>query len=134
MRLRSILYYGFITGVLVLTMQLLQFRTIVRDIPIELFGVVIGIIFLVVGIWLGMALVGKKSLAGKHAESRLGLSSRELEVLQLMASGLSNQQIADKLFVSTNTIKTHVASIFAKLVVDRRTQAIQKARELKIIE
>jgi two-component system, NarL family, response regulator LiaR len=65
--------------------------------------------------------------------ARLGLSTRELEVLQLMAEGLSNQEIAGRLFVSLNTVKTHSSNIFGKLDVRRRTQAIETARRLKLI-
>ena len=65
--------------------------------------------------------------------ARLDISKRELEVLELMAQGLSNQEIANKLFVSLNTIKTHSSNLFLKLDVNRRTQAVQKARELRII-
>lgn len=64
---------------------------------------------------------------------RLGISKREHEVLELIAKGLSNQEIADKLFVSLNTIKTHTSNLFLKLEVSRRTQAIQKAKELRLI-
>ena len=63
----------------------------------------------------------------------LGISKREYEVLELMARGLSNQEIADALFVSINTIKTHVSNLFLKLDTKRRTQAIQKAKELRLI-
>jgi two-component system, NarL family, response regulator LiaR len=65
--------------------------------------------------------------------TRLGLSARELEVLQLMAEGLSNQEIAGRLFLSLNTIKTHSSNIFEKLDVRRRTQAVEQARKLNII-
>ena len=65
--------------------------------------------------------------------TRLGLSKRELEVLQLMAEGMSNHQIAERLFVSLNTIKTHSARVFEKLEVQRRTQAVDKAKKLRLI-
>jgi NarL family two-component system response regulator LiaR len=64
---------------------------------------------------------------------KLNLSKRELEVLQLMADGLSNQEIAERLFLSLNTIKTHSSKLFEKLEVDRRTQAVDKAKKLNII-
>jgi ATP/maltotriose-dependent transcriptional regulator MalT len=64
---------------------------------------------------------------------KLGISKREHEVLELMANGFSNQEIADKLFVSVNTIKTHSANLFLKLEVRRRTQAVQKGKELMLI-
>lgn len=101
----------------------------------EVYGVVIGIIFLALGIWVGSNILSPKqkarSLMAKPEE--IDLSDREFEVLQLIAEGLSNQQIADQLFVSRNTIKTHISNIFAKLDVKRRTQAIQRAREVGMI-
>ena len=63
----------------------------------------------------------------------LGLSQRELEVLELIAKGHSNQEIADALFISLNTVKTHSSSVFAKLGVNRRTQAVKQAKENRII-
>ena len=65
--------------------------------------------------------------------NKLRISSRELDVLQLMAQGLSNQEIAERLFVSLNTIKTHSSNLFFKLEVERRTQAIEKAKRLNLI-
>jgi len=65
--------------------------------------------------------------------SKLKISSRELEVLQLMAEGLSNQEIAERLFVSLNTIKTHSSNLFLKMEVGRRTQAVEKAKRLSLI-
>jgi len=64
---------------------------------------------------------------------RLGISKRELEVLELMSAGLSNSEIANKLFVSENTVKTHVTRIFDKLDVRRRTQAVDKAKKLSLV-
>jgi ATP/maltotriose-dependent transcriptional regulator MalT len=65
--------------------------------------------------------------------AQTGISKREYEVLELMAQGLSNQEIAEKLFVSLNTVKTHTSNLFVKLDAKRRTQAIQKAKELGLI-
>ncbi len=99
----------------------------------ELFGGIIAVVFLGLGIWIGIIIYQKKSLSGQFANKKLGLSKREIEVLELLAEGYSNQEIGDKLFVSLNTIKTHISSIYQKLNVQRRTQAIQRAQELKII-
>ncbi len=77
--------------------------------------------------------IGPGQSIDEKAIAKLGLSARELEVLQAMAEGLSNQEIAGRLFVSLNTIKTHSSNIFGKLDVRRRTQAIETARRLKII-
>lgn len=79
-------------------------------------------------------LTDEELLALEKEKQKLGLSSREMEVLQLMAQGLSNQEIADKLFLSVPTVKTHSSNLFFKLDVKRRTQAIEKARQLKIID
>lgn len=72
-------------------------------------------------------------IADTRKLEQLHISKREFEVLQLICSGQSNQQIAATLFVSENTVKKHVASLFLKLDVERRTEAIRKARELKLV-
>jgi ATP/maltotriose-dependent transcriptional regulator MalT len=92
-------------------------------------------------VWVGLKLTRRKTIIITNSnfqfdESRLekaGISKREYEVLELMAKGFSNQEIADKLFVSLNTIKTHSSNLFLKLEAKRRTQAIQKAKELNLI-
>ncbi|MEP1033305.1 response regulator transcription factor [Ekhidna sp.] len=124
--------YGGVMGLLMITLQVIHYKTMIRDIEIELYGGIIGLLFLLFGIWLGTSLYRKKS-ADKYDRNKLGLSKRELEVLELLAQGLSNQEIADKLFVSLNTAKTHISSIYSKLNVKRRTQAIQKARDMALI-
>jgi len=78
-------------------------------------------------------LVGPDFIFNESELQRLGISKRELEVLELISRGLSNQQIADTLFVSLNTIKTHSSNLFLKLDVNRRTQAVQRAKELRLI-
>lgn len=100
---------------------------------IELFGILIGLVFMGVGIWVGLSLYHKRTTKESFDPAKLGLSNREIEVLELMAQGFSNQEVADRLFVSLNTTKTHVSNIYTKLNVKRRTQAIQKARELAIV-
>ena len=100
----------------------------------EVFGGVVAIIFLGLGLWLGFTWNQRKSLSKTNQDNNLGLSARELDVLELLEKGFSNKEIADKLFVSLNTIKTHLAKIYQKLNVSRRTQAIQKARELGILQ
>ena len=80
-----------------------------------------------------VVIVGAPFVLDEEKLRQLGISKREHEVLELIASGLSNQEIADKLFVSINTVKTHSSSLFLKLDASRRTQAIQKAKELRII-
>ncbi|SNT29619.1 transcriptional regulator, LuxR family [Ekhidna lutea] len=119
-------------GLLMVLLQVIHYKAMVRDIQMELFGGIIGLLFLVFGIWLGMKLFNKNT-SEKYDGSKLGLSKREVEVLELLAQGFSNQEVADKLFVSLNTAKTHISNIYTKLNVKRRTQAIQKARDLALI-
>ena len=114
----------------------------------EIYAGAIAAIFTGLGIWLAIKLMKPKVetviiekqvftnagfVLNKDALNHLGLSARELEVLQLIADGLSNQQIAGRLFVSVNTIKTHVSNLFVKMDVQRRTQAIEMAKRLGLI-
>jgi two-component system, NarL family, response regulator LiaR len=137
---RTVIIYGLALAALVLAMKFLEYRLFIRDLSIEFYVGVVAVFFAGLGIWAGLKLTGKKVvLVGpefvlNEAElQRLEISKREHEVLELMAQGLSNQQIADKLFVSLNTIKTHASNLFLKLQVGKRTQAIQKGRELRLI-
>ena len=127
------LIYGSLMGLLMIVLEITQYRVVVRDIRIELFGVLVGVIFMGLGIWLGVSWFGKRARSDRFDPQKLGLSKRELEVLELLSQGFSNQEIADRLFVSLNTVKTHVAKIYQKLNAKRRTQAIQKARELALL-
>ncbi|WP_421765198.1 helix-turn-helix domain-containing protein [Ekhidna sp.] len=124
--------YGGIMGLLMIILEVIHYKTMMRDVEIEVFGGVIGLLFLVFGIWLGAKFFKKPSI-DKYDADKLGLSKREIEVLELLANGYSNQEVADKLFVSLNTAKTHISNIYSKLNVKRRTQAVQKARYLALI-
>lgn len=119
--------YGLIMGLLLIVLQIVQYKTILQQIRLELAVAVIGILFLGLGIWFGSKLL--KASNEKINASELGLSEREMEVLQLLSEGYSNKEIADRLFVSLNTIKTHLSNIYSKMGVNRRTQAVQKARQ-----
>jgi len=146
---RSIFIYGVSLAVLLFLMKWLEWHFMVVDNAFELYAAFIAVIFTGLGIWLALKLSKPKTtvvtverdvpvysdnfVLNNIALSQTGLSKRELEVLQLMAQGLSNQQIADSLFVSLNTIKTHSSNVFQKLAVERRTQAIEKARQLCLI-
>ncbi len=147
-RNKHIILYGAALALLVFLLKWLEWRYLVMDRAIELYGGAIAILFTGLGIWLAVKLarpkwrtvVVEKEVYVKAATginekeaARLGLSIREREVLQLMAEGLSNQEIAGRLFVSLNTVKTHSANIFEKLDVRRRTQAVEKAKRLNII-
>lgn len=137
---RTILIYGVAMAVLIGLLKFVEYRFIVRDIPLEIYVGVVAVTFTVLGIWAGLRLTrpkvietGTPFLLDETNLRKVGISKREYEVLELIAQGLSNQEIADKLFVSVSTVKTHTANIFAKLDARRRTQAIQRAKELHII-
>ncbi len=138
---RTILLYSLALAALLFLLQWLQFGYMVRDLSLEFYLGVVAIVFTAVGIWAGLRLTRPKTKVivqkdftfNEEEFNRLGISKRELEVLELMAQGLSNQEIADKLFVSLNTVKTHSANLFVKLDAKRRTQAVQKAKNLQLI-
>ena len=147
-RHRHVILYGAALALLLFLLKWLEWRFLVADHAIELYVGAIAIVFTGLGIWLAIKLarpklrtvIIEKEVYIKEAATinekelaRLGISTRELEVLQLMSEGLSNQEIAARLFVSLNTIKTHSANIFEKLDVRRRTQAVDKAKKLNII-
>lgn len=149
LRNRSVLLYGIALAILLLLMKWLEWRIVVIDHALELYAAAVAILFTGLGIWLAKKLHTPKTntviverqvlvrtdrfVVNQAEVSRLRLSNRELEVLQLMADGLSNLQIADRLFISLNTIKTHSSRIFEKLEVKRRTQAIEIGRKRSII-
>jgi two-component system, NarL family, response regulator LiaR len=136
------LAYGTILALLVILLKWLDYRFIVKDVSLEIYIGIIASMCAILGIWMGLKLTNPKVVytTGEvdfvQDESKikaLGLSQRELEVLELIAKGHSNQEIADALFISLNTVKTHSSSVFAKLGVNRRTQAVKQAKENRII-
>ena len=146
----EIFIYGLSMALLLVLLKWLEAHFIIFNYRLDLFVGSMAILFTVLGIWLALKLVKPKvetliiekeiyidPSAGKEVNQkeieRLGLSKRELDVLNVMAKGLSNEEIAGKLFVSLNTVKTHSSSIYLKLDVKRRTQAIEKAKRLNII-
>jgi len=137
---RTIILYGIALALLVFLLRYFEYRLIVRDLSLEFYLGIMAVMFTGLGIWAGLKLtrkkvvtVGPEFIFNESELNHLGISKREHEVLELMAKGLSNLEIADRLFVSLNTIKTHSSNLFLKLDVSRRTQAIQKARELRLI-
>ncbi|MBK8698111.1 MAG: response regulator transcription factor [Saprospiraceae bacterium] len=143
----NIALYGISLAALLLLMRWLEFRFMIHDHSTELYIGLIALMFTGLGIWLAVKLATPKVKEVvveriTYVETReidvsqiekTGLTKRELEILNLMAGGKSNQEIAETIFISLSTVKTHVASIFAKLDVKRRTQAIEKAKSLQII-
>lgn len=139
----SILWYGLALGVLLAALQAVRYKLMVLDHAQELYIGLIALLFTVLGVWAGHRLTsGRKAeavpapLSGpalEQALENLNITPREYEVLQYIAEGLSNQEIAGRLFVSLNTVKTHIANLFSKLDAQRRTQAVQKAQALGLL-
>ena len=139
---RTVIIYGLAMAALLGLLKLIEYRYFVRDIPLEFYIGAIAVMFTGLGIWAGLRLTQPKVVEvpvtgpferDDEAIKTLGISKREFEVLELIAAGLSNQDIADRLFVSTSTVKTHVSNVLAKLSAGRRTEAIAKAKEMRII-
>jgi NarL family two-component system response regulator LiaR len=146
---KEVFIYGISLALALLVLKWAEAHFIVLNYRLEIFVGILALLFTLVGIWLALKLVKPKvevrvvekeiyreavSIGSDRTEiERLGISRRELDVLSLMASGLSNVEIAERLFVSLNTIKTHSSNIYLKLEVKRRTQAVEKARRLNII-
>jgi NarL family two-component system response regulator LiaR len=139
---KTILLYALLLALLVFVLKLIEYRFLIRDLSLEFYVGIVAIMFTALGVWAGLKLTRKNPTLNESINNfvrdeariqRIGISKRELEVLELMATGLSNQEIADQLFVSLNTVKTHSSNLFIKLEVKRRTQAVQKAKDIKLI-
>lgn len=143
---KTVLLYGIVGGLLIAGLRLIEYRFLVLEHSLEIYGGVIALIFSAVGIWLGLKLTRTRTIVREvpvpvvgpfnRNEARLeelGITPRELEILEAMAAGLSNREIAERLFVSENTVKTHAARLFDKLTAKRRTQAVQRAKEAGLI-
>ena len=127
-------------AILIFMLKYLEYRLFIRDLSTEFYVGIVAVLFTILGVWAGLrltrkkiVLVGPEFVFNTDALRQLEISKREHEVLELLAQGLSNQEIADKLFVSLNTIKTHISNLFSKLDVKRRTQAVQKSKNLRLI-
>lgn len=142
--------YACLLGLSLFALRWLELRLLIMRHAFEVYAGIIAVIFTLLGIWLALKLARpkvetrivekevylkpSKDFSQNEAEiERLSISRRELEVLRLMAEGLSNDEIAERLFVSLNTVKTHGSRLFEKLDVKRRTQAVEKAKRLEII-
>jgi two-component system, NarL family, response regulator LiaR len=140
---KTILLYALLLALLIFLLKVLEYKFFVRDLSLEFYIGVVALLFTGLGIWVGLKLTRKKNpdppsvdgnfVLNESALQEIGISPREYEVLQGMAQGFSNQEIADKLFLSINTVKTHTSNLFIKLDARRRTQAIQKAKALGLI-
>ncbi|MFY9907326.1 MAG: response regulator transcription factor [Terriglobales bacterium] len=161
---RHVLIFGLVGGLLIATLQYTEYRFIVIEHSVELYGALIAILFATFGIWLGLRITHSRERSGETIpetvvvrevlvpakapaetparepfapntaqQQTLGITARELEILTLVARGCSNREIATQLFVSENTVKTHCARAFDKLGAARRTQAVQRGKELGLL-
>jgi len=134
---RTILLYGAILALGVVALEWLEYRVLLRTHPFAVYLGLFALAFMALGAWVSFRLLRRPPPGpfevNRQALASLGVSEREQEVLELLAAGRSNKEIALKLEVSPNTVKTHVANLFGKLGVKRRTAAILKARELGMI-
>lgn len=155
---QTVILYGLLGGVLIAALKLVEYRYLVLEHSLELYGGLVALIFAVVGIWLGQKLTRTRETvviqevpvpyevrvevpgpgAGPFVRNEarvqaLGITPRELDILEAMAAGLSTREIAERLFISENTVKTHAARLFGKLSAKRRTQAVQLAKQAGLI-
>jgi NarL family two-component system response regulator LiaR len=163
---RHVVIFGLVGGVLIATLQYTEYRFVVIEHSVELYGALVAILFAAFGIWLGLRITRRREAGIREiiretvvvrevlvpaeapaafvpgsvpfapntaAQQTLGITARELEILTLIARGLSNREIATQLFVSENTVKTHCSRAFDKLGAARRTQAVQRGKELGLL-
>ena len=158
---RHVLIFGLVGGLLIATLQYTEYRFVIIEHSVELYSALVAILFAAFGIWLGLRITRRREIIRETVVVRevlvpaeapapftpntapftpnaaqqqtLGITARELEILTLVARGLSNREIATQLFVSENTVKTHCARAFDKLGAARRTQAVQRGKELGLL-
>src|SRR6185503_18223485 len=144
---KDILVYGVCGGLLIVLLKLIEYRFLLIERSLEIYGGLVALLFASVGIWLGLKFTRtKETVVVKEVPvptrefvrdqaqlQQLGITAREFQILELIAGGLSNREIAEKLFVSENTVKTHSSRLFDKLSAKRRTQAVQIGKEFGLI-
>ena len=145
---RTVLICGIVGGVLITLLKWSEYQFLVIEHSLEIYGGLVAIIFAAPGIWLGLRLTGPRQrvvveevrvhagepfVPDNSKREDLGITRRELEILALVAQGMSNREIAGKLFVSENTVKTHCSRAFDKLGARRRTQAVQLGKEFGLL-
>ncbi len=133
----TIILYAVALAAAAFALQWLEYKFFLKNIPTDIYIVMLATLFVSLGIWVGYRLTARSPSGpferNDPALKSLGISNRELEVLEALATGQSNKEIARTLGISPNTIKTHIAHLFEKLAVDRRVLAIEKAKTLRLI-
>ena len=145
---RTVLIYGLLGGLLIAGLKAIEYRFLVVEHSVEIYAGLVALLFSAFGIWLGAKLTGRPErivvkevpvptsgpfVVDSARREQLGVTARELEILGLIAAGMSNREIAEKLFVSENTVKTHSSRLFDKLNARRRTQVVQRAKEAGLL-
>ena len=149
---KTILIYGLLGGALIAVLKFVEYRFLVIEHSLEIYGGIVALVFASLGIWLGLKLTKTREAVvvrevpvhvtvpaagpfqrNEARREQLGITPRELEIMEAIAAGLSNREVAERLFVSENTVKTHAARLFDKLSARRRTQAVQRAKEEGLI-
>ncbi|MEO8634049.1 MAG: helix-turn-helix transcriptional regulator [Gemmatimonadales bacterium] len=145
---KHVLLYGLLGGILIAALKAIEYRWLVVEYSVAIYGGLVAAVFASVGLWLGLKLtrhiekvvVREVLVAAPVSFVRdqrklefLGITPRELEILALIAEGLSTREIAERVHVSENTVKTHSSRVFVKLGARRRTQAVQLGKELRLI-
>lgn len=136
---KTVTLYGLLLAGLSYILSLIKFNYTIRELSVEFYVGIVALVFTALGVWMGSRLVRKRRepvgqfVMNESARDHLGITDREIEVLTLIAAGHSNEEIARRLFLSLHTVKSHVSHILSKLDVTRRTQAIEKARSLRLI-
>ena len=148
--LKSTIFYGLAGGLAIAVLKVIEYKHFVRAYSAELYGGVIALIFVTLGVWAGLRWTAGREVVVVEVREvlvpsggpfvldeaklrSLAITPREHEILGLIAEGLSNREIGERLFVSENTVKTHSSRLFEKLGVNRRVQAVQKGRALGLI-
>ena len=137
---KTILLYGASMALLLGLLKFVEYRYYVRDLPNELYIGTVALIFTSLGAWIGWKLTHRNRIVldpnfsvNDGLLEKMSISKREYEVLKLIAQGLSNREISERLFVSINTVKTHSSNLFVKLNARRRTEAVKRAQELTLL-
>jgi DNA-binding CsgD family transcriptional regulator len=145
---KQVALYGLVGGVLIAFLKFIEYKHFVHEYPSELYGGLVALLFTAIGIYFGLKWTRSKEIVivkevpvpaggpfvlNGEKLKELGITQREHEILGLIAQGLSNREIGEKLFVSENTVKTHSSRLFEKMQVNRRVQAVQKGKDLRLI-